>query len=180
MPRVAALVATVLLLAGAAANAELMQSSADGAVIQHRFQVPKSPADAWSALVHPERWWPAEHTWSGDPSYMRLTAQAGGCFCESWGENSAEHGRVVMAMPGRLLRIRGSLGPFQEMAVTGVLTIALAAKDGGGTEATVTYRLSGDASHKLDTFIAVVDKVIGQQFDSFARYASQPGLKPSL
>lgn len=161
------------------APAEVLQSSADGAVIQHRFSIPGSPADAWSVLVHPEHWWPAEHTWSGDPTYMRLTAQAGGCFCESWGENSSEHGRIVMAMPGQLLRIRAALGPFQDMAVTGVLTIKLAGKD-GGTEATVTYRLSGDASHKLDSFIPVVDKVVGQQFGSFARYASQPGLKPPL
>jgi uncharacterized protein YndB with AHSA1/START domain len=179
MAKLATLAASVLCLACQAAPAEVVQSSADGALIEHRFQIAASPTDAWTALVHPEQWWPANHTWSGDPSYLRLNAQAGGCFCENWGENSAEHGRVVMALPGKMLRIRGSLGPLQEMAVTGVLTIKLAAKD-AGTEATVTYRLSGDASHKLDAFIPVVDKVLGQQFGSFARYASQPGLKPSL
>jgi uncharacterized protein YndB with AHSA1/START domain len=179
MAKLTALAASMLCLACPPAPAEVVQSSADGALIQHRFQVAAIPSDAWSVLVHPERWWPADHTWSGDPSYLRLNAQAGGCFCENWGENSAEHGRVVMALPGQLLRIRGSLGPLQEMAVTGVLTIKLAAKD-TGTEATVTYRLSGDASHKLDAFIPAVDKVLGQQFGSFARYASQPGLKPSL
>ena len=73
-----------------------------------------------------------------------------------------------MAKPGELLRLRGSLGPLQEMAVTGVLTITLAAKD-GGTEAVVTYRLSGDPSHKLDGFIAAVDQVIGLQFANFAK-----------
>ena len=173
------LLAILAFSAATPAFAEVRQSSADGAIIEHRFQIPATPKDAWGALVHPERWWPADHTWSGDPTYMQLNDQAGGCFCERWGENSAEHGRVIMALPGELLRIRGSLGPFQEMAVTGVLTIKLAAKD-GGTEATVTYRLSGDPSHKLDTFIPVVDKVIGQQFGSFARYAAEPGLKPSL
>jgi hypothetical protein len=54
------------------------------------------------------------------------------------------------------------------MAVTGVLTVTLAAK-GDGTEAVVTYRLSGDPAHKLDGFIAVVDQVIGQQFGNFAK-----------
>ncbi len=179
MAKLAALAASVLCLACPGALAEVVQSSADGALIEHHYQIAASPKDAWSALVHPERWWPADHTWSGDPTYLRLNAQAGGCFCENWGENSAEHGRVVMALPGQMLRIRGSLGPLQEMAVTGVLTVKLAAKD-AGSEATVTYRLSGDASHKLDAFIPVVDKVLGQQFGSFARYASQPGLKPPL
>ncbi len=162
---------SVALLLPLAAAAEVKQSAADGAIIVHRFQVSASPDVAWAALTHPERWWPADHTWSGNAANMRLRAEAGACFCETWGENSAEHGRVLMALPGQLLRINGALGPLQEMAVTGVLSIQLAAKD-GGTEATVTYRLSGDASHKLDAFIPVVDKVVGQQFGSFASFAS--------
>jgi uncharacterized protein YndB with AHSA1/START domain len=156
--------------------AELLQSSADGAIIQHRFQLPAPPQDAWATLVHPERWWPADHTWSGDPAHLRLDGQAGGCFCERWDGNSAEHGRVVMSRPGELLRIRGAFGPLQELAVTAVLTVQLAARN-GGTEATVTYRLSGDASHKLDAFVPVVDQVIGLQFGSWARYAGSQGGK---
>ena len=144
-----ALAMSLALLLPFAAVAEVKQSAADGAIIEHHFQVSASPDVAWSALTHPERWWPSDHTWSGSAANMRLQAEAGACFCENWGENSAEHGRVVMAVPGKLLRINGALGPLQDMAVTGVLSIQLAAKD-GGTEATVTYRLSGDASHKLD------------------------------
>ena len=33
----------------------------------------------------------------------------------------------------------------------------------------VTYRLSGDPSHKLEAFIAAVDQVIGLQFGNFAQ-----------
>lgn len=173
-----ALAISISLLLPLAASAEVKQSAADGAIIEHRFQISASPDVAWSALTHPERWWPSDHTWSGSAANMRLRAEAGACFCENWGENSAEHGRVVMALPGKLLRIDGALGPLQELAVTGVLSIQLAAKD-GGTEATVTYRLSGDASQKLDAFIPVVDKVVGQQFGSFASYASNPATKPA-
>ena len=153
------------------AAAELKQSAADSAVIEHRFQIATTPAAAWQVLVHPERWWPADHTWSGSPSNLSLVPEAGGCFCERWDGNSAEHARIVMARPAEVLRFRGSLGPLQEMALTGVLTVTLAAKD-GGTEAVVSYRLSGDASHKLDSFVPVVDQVIGQQFGNFARAAA--------
>jgi uncharacterized protein YndB with AHSA1/START domain len=172
------LVATFALLMPMAAGSAVMQSSADGAMLEHHFQIQASPQAAWTALVHPELWWPSDHTWSGDRANLRLEAQAGGCFCENWGESSAEHGRIVMSLPGKLLRIRGALGPLQDMAVTGVLTIQLAATESGGTEATVTYRLSGDASHKLDNFVPVVDKVIGQQFGAFAAFASGPS-KPA-
>jgi uncharacterized protein YndB with AHSA1/START domain len=171
-----ALAMSIALLLPLMAAAEVQQTAADGATIVHRFQVNASPDAAWSALTHPERWWPADHTWSGSATNMRLRAEAGACFCENWDGSSAEHGRVIMALPGKLLRINGSLGPLQEMAVTGVLSIQLAAKD-GGTEATVTYRLSGDASHKLDAFIPAVDKVVGQQFGSFASFASGPDAK---
>jgi uncharacterized protein YndB with AHSA1/START domain len=161
-----------------ATPAAVVQSSPDGAIVKHHFHIAASPQAAWNVLVHPELWWPSDHTWSGDRANLRLEAQAGGCFCENWGESSAEHGRIVMAQPGTLLRIRGALGPMQEMAVTAVLTVKLAATDSGGTEATVTYRISGDASHKLDAFIPAVDQVIGLQFGAFAAYASGPP-KPS-
>jgi uncharacterized protein YndB with AHSA1/START domain len=166
------LVATYALLMPVAADTTIIQSSADGAMVEHHFRIQATPRAAWDALVHPELWWPSDHTWSGDRANLRLEAQAGGCFCENWGESSAEHGRVVMSQPGKLLRIRGALGPMQAMAVTAVLAVTLAPSAAGATDATVTYRVSGDASQKVDTFIAGVDQVIGQQFGAFAAYAS--------
>lgn len=166
-----ALVAVALL--PALAGAEVKQASPDGAIFEHRFEVSAPPADAWAVLVHPERYWPNDHTWSGSAENMSLEPEAGGCFCERWDGGSAEHGRVVMAIPGRLLRFRGSLGPFQEMAVTGIMTVTLTPTETGAT-AVVTYRISGDASHKLDAFASVVDGVIRQQFLGFAALASQP------
>jgi uncharacterized protein YndB with AHSA1/START domain len=155
-----------------ALRAEVIQSAADGGLIEHHFLVAAAPADAWRALVQPGRWWPEDHSWSGNRSHLSLEPVAGGCFCEQWDAGSVEHARVVMALPGRLLRMRGSLGPLQDMAVTGVLTVSLQPKE-RGTEATVSYRISGDDSHKLDAILPVVDKVIGQQFGAFAAFASQ-------
>jgi len=173
------LAASLTLLLPLAVPAAVTQSSPDGATVEHHFHIAASPEDAWDALVHPESWWPSDHTWSGDRARLRLDAQAGGCFCENWGEASAEHGRIVMAQPGTLLRFRGALGPLQDMAVTAVLTVKLVAAESGGSDATVTYRVSGDASHKLDAFVPVVDKVIGLQFGAFAAFASAPPPKPA-
>jgi uncharacterized protein YndB with AHSA1/START domain len=153
----------------ASAHAELKQSATDSALIEHRFEIAVPVAEAWRALLHPEQWWPPDHTWSGKAENLRLVPIAGGCFCERWDSGSAEHARVVMISNERLLRLRGSLGPLQEMAVAGVLSVALTPDENGATRAVVTYRIGGDASQHLDEFVPVVDKVIGQQFGAWAR-----------
>lgn len=159
-------------LAVAQASAEILESSPAGVTMQHRYDVVATPAEAWQALLHPESWWPQDHNWSGDSSNMSLVPEAGGCFCEEWEGGSVEHGRVISAIEPRLLRFEGALGPLQEMAVTAVLTVALA-PTASGTRAVVTYRISGDASHAIDQFAPVVDRVVGQQFGAFAAYASR-------
>ena len=167
------LIAAGLCLLPIAAQSDLKHSAPDGAMIEHRYRLAATPAEAWQALVHPELWWPEDHTWSGQRAHLGLSPVAGGCFCETWPGGSAEHARVVMAADSHMLRLRGSLGPLQDMAVTGVLTVKLVASETAGTEAVVTYRLSGDASHVLDTFVSVVDEVIGLQFGGFARYVGE-------
>jgi uncharacterized protein YndB with AHSA1/START domain len=163
--------AVVVALVATPAHAELRQTAADGFLVEHHYDIKVPPAEAWAILVHPERYWPEDHTWSGKRAHLGLVAEAGGCFCERWDASSVEHGRVVMALPGKLLRIRGSLGPLQEMAVAGVLTIALKPA-GAGTQAIVTYRVSGDSLHALANLAPVVDEVIGIQFAGFATLAN--------
>jgi uncharacterized protein YndB with AHSA1/START domain len=118
--------------------------------------------------MHPEDWWPSDHTWSGDRANLSLSGQAGGCFCERWAGGSVEHGRVVMSMPGRLLRLSAALGPLQEMGVTGVITFALEEKD-GTTTLVATHRVSGDAAHKLEALAPIVDQVNALQFGGVAK-----------
>ena len=113
-----------------AASAEVKAAAADGFLIEHRFTIAAPAAKVWESLQHPERWWPADHTWSGKRENLSLVADSGGCFCERWDGNAVEHGRVVLVMPGKMLRLDAALGPLQEMAISGVITIALEEKDG--------------------------------------------------
>ena len=148
-------------------------AAADGFLIEHRFTIATPAAKVWESLQHPERWWPADHTWSGKRENLSLVADSGGCFCERWDGNSVEHGRVVLVMPGKMLRLDAALGPLQELAISGVITIALEEKD-GMTAMVVTHRISGDASHKLDAFAPIVDQVNGLQFGGLAADAAKP------
>ena len=162
--------AGALALAPVLASAEVKFAAADGFLIEQRFTIRAPASKVWETLLHPEDWWPSDHTWSGDRANLRWSPQAGACFCERWAGGSVEHGRVVMAMPDRLLRLSAALGPLQEMGVTGVITFALEEKD-GSTTLVATHRVSGDAAHKLDALAPVVDQVNALQFGNLAKAA---------
>ena len=78
-----------------------------------------------------------------------------------------------MLMPGKLLRLDAALGPLQELAISGVINVALEEKE-GTTTMVVTHRVSGDATHKLDGFAPIVDQVNGLQFGNLAAEAAKP------
>ena len=168
-----ALLTVALALVPLCAGAEVKFAAADGFLIEHRFTIAAPAAKVWESLPHPERWWPADHTWSGRRENLSLVADAGGCFCERWEGGIVEHGRVVAVFPGKMLRLDAALGPLQEMGVTGVITFALEEKD-GATTLVATHRVSGDAAHKLDQLAPVVDRVNALQFGGLAGAAARP------
>jgi hypothetical protein len=95
---------------------------------------------------------------------MSLDLQAGGCWCERWGDGqSVQHGSVILVQPGRVIRLAAALGPLQELATSGVLTIVTTAQD-GKTFLRMTYRVAGNADAGLEKLAPVVDQVIGTQY----------------
>ena len=168
-----AVLAGALALVPFCAGAEVKSATPESMLIEHRFTIAAPAARVWETLLHPERWWPADHTWSGKRENLSLDATIDGCFCERWDGNGVEHGRVVMVMPGKQLRLDAALGPLQELAISGVINVALEEKD-GATTMVVTHRVSGDATHKLDAFAPIVDQVNGQQFGNLAAAAAKP------
>jgi hypothetical protein len=93
-------------------------------------------------------------------------------FLRTLGWRAVEHGRVVMARPGTLLRINGALGPLQELAVDRRADDQARARRSGTTRATVTYRVSGDASHQLDKLAPDRQRRLNLQFGSLAKFAA--------
>jgi len=77
---------TVALLAAVplAADAEVKSAAADSMLIEHRYTIAAPAAKVWESLQHPERWWPADHTWSGKRENLSLAAETDGCFCKRW------------------------------------------------------------------------------------------------
>jgi len=165
------------------AQAEVVESSDTHFVSRHAVEVAVPPKDAWLALIAPADWWNDSHTWSADASNLTLTPQAGACFCEtipgadeegsSGLEGSAQHMVVVQAVPRKVLRMRGALGPLQSEPVDGVLTITLQPiedEDGAttGTRIVWEYVVGGTMRFEIPAISKGVDGVMGAQVAGLA------------
>lgn len=152
------------------ARAEVRQSAADSFVVSLSETVNEKPGRAYDDITQVQRWWDSQHTWSGKAANLSLKAVAGGCFCERWNGGSAEHGHVIMALPGKLLRLEASLGPLQELALKGVLSIWIRSENDATSTLVLEYRVNGAANSGLDGYAPNVDAMLAEQFERLKRF----------
>lgn len=172
-----ALAALAIAVAAPCARAEVKESSADAFFLTYSGTVAGPTAKTYADIVQIARWWDSEHTYSGKSANLSIKPEAGGCFCEKWKDGSVEHGQVLMAMPGKVLRIRTALGPLQERALTGILTFWIRNED-SSTTLTVEYRVTGANTSGLDQLAPSVDEVLGAQVDRLRRYIATGNPEP--
>ncbi|MBU6267819.1 MAG: hypothetical protein KGN34_09785 [Sphingomonadales bacterium] len=173
------------LLLATPAHAEVTAKTETGFVTTTELDVAgKTPWDVWQALLKPGKWWNPIHSWSGDADNLYIDAQAGGCFCEllpppkdapeGIRRGSIEHGRILAAMPPRLMRITGALGPLQGEALVGTLTVTLKATADGGTHLGWSYVVGGFMRMKVDDIAPIVDKVLAEQAARLSEFVRTP------
>lgn len=161
------IIAGMLALTGAgttAVHAEVVSAGATGFAVRQVVRIAAPPAKVYAALLTPGRWWDSAHSWSGDAVNITLDPAPGGCFCETIpaSDGAAEHGRVIHVVPGRLLRLNAALGPFQAMAVSGVLNWEMKPVE-GGTELVQSYTVSGFIPGGAEPVAPAVDGVMAGQ-----------------
>ena len=161
--------AALALPAAAPALAEVGKVTPSGYLVTIKAPIKAAPRAVFAAIQQVGKWWSDEHTYSGAAGHMTLEYRAGGCFCERWNGNSVEHARVLYVARDKALRMEGSLGPLQEMAVNGIMDFKLEPQ-GDDTALTFTYRVRG-ADAGLDKTAAIVDRVLSEQVKRLARYA---------
>ncbi|RJF86232.1 SRPBCC family protein [Sphingomonas cavernae] len=145
------------------AAAEVKSASDGGFEVVSVETVKATPAAAYDALRNPGQWWNGEHSYSGDAKNMTIDARAGGCFCERTpGGGTIEHGRIIYAQPGKVLRFVGGLGPLQSEAITATMTWTIEPAP-GGAKITQRYVASGYMPGGLKGIAPVVDKVLAEQ-----------------
>lgn len=175
--RLIALAAATLALSSPAA-AEVVQVTETGFTTRDSVVVKGTPFEAWQALIAPAKWWNKGHTWSGEAENLYISAQANGCFCEllpppegapeDIRRGSALHMTVIMADPGKVLRMRGGLGPLQSEPADGVLTVTLSPTP-GGTRIVWEYVVGGPMRYEIPMISKAVDEVMSEQLRGLAR-----------
>jgi uncharacterized protein YndB with AHSA1/START domain len=161
-------------LFGGYASADVLETGPNLLVVENSVVVEGSPEAAFESFTRGlPQWWDSAHTWSGEAKNLSLDAKAGGCFCEQLPEagGSVQHGRVIFARPGKLLRLDAALGPFQEMAIQGVLTFGFL-PEGKGTRVTVNYRVFGAVTIDPAKLAPMVDGMLGGQMRRFQGFAA--------
>jgi uncharacterized protein YndB with AHSA1/START domain len=144
-------------------SADVASVANNGFEIHETAHAAASPDKVYAALLQPARWWSSDHTFSGNAANLVLEPRAGGCWCETLPNGgSVEHLRVVFVSPGKTLRLRGALGPFQGFAVDGVMTWSLKSV-ANGTDISLTYALGGYVKDGFDELSKAADQVLGQQ-----------------
>ena len=163
------LIVAALLISASPACAAVQAASSSQIALAYEVELAGAPAEAWQNLTQISTWWSSDHTYSGQAKNLSLDVRPGGCWCETWATGGVEHARVIMAMPGKALRIEGGFGPLQGMAVRATMTFSLKpATQAGKTKLQVTYLVNGSPESKLDGLAAPIDGVLATQFGRLA------------
>jgi hypothetical protein len=151
-------------------HAEVTHTGPNGFNIRQIVETPNvAPPVLWAAMTDVSKWWDSEHTYSGDSRNMTLDPVIRGCFCEKLSLYAGiEHATVVYALPAKILRLHGALGPLQEFAVSGSLTFQIEPA-AGGSKLTVTYSVAGFTDRPMPEWAPIVDEVVESQVQRLGR-----------
>ena len=166
----AGLASVLLLLQFASAHSEVLDVGATGFQVQERAHIAATPDRIYAALIDPRHWWGSSHTFSGNAANLTLDARAGGCWCESMPDGgSVQHMVVVYAEPGKVLRLRGALGPFQGTGTEGAITWTVIPA-GLGSDVTLDSVDGGYMKGGFASIAPIADKVMGEQIARLKAY----------
>ena len=152
------------------ASAAITDAAPEGFSVSESAHIAAPGDKVYAALIAPQHWWSGKHTFSGDAANLTFDAKAGGCWCETMPDGgSVEHMTVVFVSPGKILRLRGAMGPFQEWATTTVMTWSLKPA-GDGTDVTLVGSTGGYVKGGLANLAPIVDRVFGEQLNRLKTY----------
>lgn len=152
----------------------VVASNASGFKVESTFEIAAAPQRIYDEIVkNTGAWWDPEHTFWGAAGQLSIDARPDGCFCETApGGRGVRHMTVVLADPGKTLRMTGGLGPLQTLAVAGTLTFVLE-RSGDGTKLVLDYTVGGYAPGGLESWASPVDRVLAAQMSRLRNHVER-------
>ncbi len=162
--RLAAALAGFALMSAGGGVAAVVGLTSNGFEVREKAHLSAPATAVYAAVLSPQRWWDSQHTYSGNAANLTLDARAGGCWCEKLADGgTAQHMTVAFLSPGKMVRLRGALGPLQAMGVTGALTFTIKSAPEGGIDLIVDYVVGGYSKGGFNSLSRAVDQVLGDQ-----------------
>lgn len=154
--RMFAAAATLALLLGGAAHADVKELEYGAFVVEKTFTLPAPREEVWEGLTGDvSAWW--DHTFSGDPYRLYIEAWPGGGFYEIFDDSGdgVRHAEVLAAKRGETLTLRGPLG-FSGHAIDIVYSFTLEDAGDRTTRLNLVVRASGEVE---EGWAAALDRV---------------------
>lgn len=150
---------------------DVANSSESGFAVKITKVVNASSEESFDAIVNRfNRWWDSAHSVSGKAENLSIDLEKG-CMLEVLPDGGfVRHLEIVRYIPGRQLRMSGGLGPLQEMAVSGALTINVTTNaDSKETTIELIYNVTGYLPAGLDKLADPVNRVLTGQMDRLVK-----------
>lgn len=156
------------------ALADVVDVSPSGFMMKHEVTVGVAPEKAYSAFVADvDKWWNAQHSYSGDAKNFSIEPKALGCFCEKLSNGgSIAHMQVVYVQPNSAIRMVGGLGPLQASGVHGSFTMRFLAPAAGtiGSRIEMSYAIGGYMQGGFEKIAPLVNNVLVEQLVRLKTY----------
>ena len=167
-------IAFISLFHKAESRAAIIDSTRVGFTIRHVDTLPSDTRVLYDIFCKEvDKWWDSGHTWSGDAANLYIQSYQGGCFGERWDNGrTVRHLNVIYTDPGKMIRMEGGLGPLQQFAVNGIMTLELK-RVGAASVVSLSYTVGGYIPGGASGYAAMVDRVIGEQFKRYVEYAKK-------
>jgi hypothetical protein len=165
-----ALAALSILVAGTA-SAKVLEVTPVGFGVGGAISTTATPKHAYQAILHDvDKWWNAQHTYSGDSHNLSMASRIGGCFCEHLSHGGeVEHARVILLIPDSQIRLSGAFGPLQSSGLVGTLSFKITPAE-SGSKIEMTYNVGGYMHGTFENIASPVDEVLSDQLNRLKSY----------
>jgi len=161
----------LLFIQAVPSSSDVVHSAGNGFSIRISLTLSDKPGAVYKVFLNEvKNWWSPSHTVRGRAENLSIEAKPHGWFLEKLPDGGVcRHLEVIQVQPGRMIRMSGGLGPLQELAVQGILTIEFK-PDEKGTKLELAYNVGGYDRDGLERWAKPVDNVLSSQLVGLRRY----------